>query len=250
MNFDHRKTSFLETIRAALGKPLDDAAAFEERFPDQRTTVRANLVRDCRLRPHAERLELLATLIERAGPLNIQVEALPDARAVATAIRTLVQTTEPEWGDAKMVAAWSHPLVASLDLAARLEEIGVPLVTVDADGDPLRMRQAVRESYIGITAADHCVADTATLVMTARPGEARSVSLVPSIHVAVITLGQIVRDLEELYALLKAHLGPGGEGLGGCTTFISGPSKTADIELTMVHGAHGPRALHLFVITG
>ena len=86
--------------------------------------------------------------------------------------------------------------------------------------------------------------------MKARPGQARSVSLVPSIHVAVITLDQIVRDLEELYALLRNDLGQSGEGLGRCTTFISGPSKTADIELTMVHGAHGPRALHLFVITG
>ena len=250
MKSDHRKKHFLQTVRAALGRPSDDASAFEDRFPDLRAAARASLVRACRMRPRAERLELLATLIDRAAPLSIRVEALPDGRAVTAAIRTLVQTTEPEWGDAKMVAAWSHPLVTSLGLAASLEEMGVPLVTIDADDDAQRARRAVRQSYIGITAADHCVADTATLVMITRPGEARSVSLVPSIHVAVITLDQILLDLEELYALLRTDLGPDGEGLGCCTTLISGPSKTADIELTMVHGAHGPRALHLFVITG
>ncbi len=243
------KDRFLKTVRAALGRPSNDTPAFARCFPDKGAAARTALVNACHRRPRTERLDLLATLIERAALLNVEVQVLPDRRAVSAAIVALVQATEPEWDHAKMVIAWSHPLVRSLALESPLAAMGVPLARIDT-ADAQCMRRAVEQSYIGITAADHCVADTATLVMTARPGEARCVSLVPSIHVAVITLEQIVRDLEELYALLKADLGPGGEGLGRCTTFISGPSKTADIELTMVHGAHGPRALHLFVITG
>ena len=104
------------------------------------------------------------------------------------------------------------------------------------------------QSYIGVTAADFCIADTATLVMRTRPGQARSVSLVPSVHVAVISLDQILEDLAELYYRLKWD--PREKDLTNAMTFISGPSKTADIELVMVHGAHGPREVTVVVITG
>jgi L-lactate dehydrogenase complex protein LldG len=106
------------------------------------------------------------------------------------------------------------------------------------------------ESFIGLTSADFCMADTATLVLRNRPGQPRSVALVPSIHVAVIALDQILADMKELFALLRWDERFRAEGLSNYMSFISGPSKTADIEATMVHGAHGPREVHLFVITG
>ena len=249
MKTAERRKHFLNTVRTALGRSSREIRDFDSCFPDQRAAARMALVDACRHRSRADRLDLLSTLTARAAPLNLRVQTLPDRRAATAAIQTLVQATEPEWGPDKMAAAWTHPLLTSLDLESALAAIGVPLATIGV-GDAHHTRKAIGQSYIGITAADHCVADTATLVMITRPGEARAVSLVPSIHVAVITLEQIVKDLEELYALLKSDLGPDGDGLGRCTTFVSGPSKTADIELTMVHGAHGPRALHLLVITG
>ena len=111
-------------------------------------------------------------------------------------------------------------------------------------------RQQVIDAYIGLTSADFCMADTAALVMRTRPGQARSVSLVPSIHIAVIDIDQILANLKELVALLKWEDEYRTEGLTNCMTFISGPSKTADIEATMVHGAHGPREVYIYVITG
>jgi L-lactate dehydrogenase complex protein LldG len=148
------------------------------------------------------------------------------------------------------VVAWDHPLVERLDLPTALSEQNVPLFVSEsrafADED---IRQQVIDAYIGVTAADFCMADTATLVMRTRPGQVRTVSLVPAIHMAVITLDQIIADLKELYALLRWDPHERREGLTNCLTFISGPSKTADIEATMVHGAHGPREVYLFVIT-
>jgi L-lactate dehydrogenase complex protein LldG len=240
---------FLGTVATALGRPARPAPSFESVFPDERSAARTVLVQAGHRRRRPQRLRLLDLLIARAAPLNIQVRALPDRAAVTAAVVALTQTSTPEWGLDKSVAAWSHPLLASLGLGAALSAIGVPLAVVAAR-DRRRTRQQVIQSYVGITAADYCVADTATLVLKTRPGEARCVSLVPSIHVAVIELAQIILDLEELYARLKDDLLRRGEGLGRCTTFISGPSKTADIELNMVHGAHGPRALHILVITG
>jgi L-lactate dehydrogenase complex protein LldG len=68
--------------------------------------------------------------------------------------------------------------------------------------------------------------------------------------VAVIKLEQIVADFKELYALLDRDLGENSQALEGGMTFITGPSKTADIEATMVRGAHGPRELYIYVVTG
>ncbi len=243
------KKRFLQAIKTALGRPARPAPSFESLFPDMRSAARAAMARAGRGRRRAHRHQLRELLIERAQPLNIQVRALPDSAAVTAAIVSLVRTSTPEWGPDKAVVAWRHPLLAALGLEAALSAIDVPLAFV-ADHDRRMTRQQVIQSHVGITSADYCVADTATLVMKTRPGEARSVSLVPSIHVAVIELGQIILNLEELYARLEDDLLMRNEGLGRCMTFISGPSKTADIELNMVHGAHGPRALHIFVITG
>ena len=236
---------FLHTLRTALGRPDRTGPSFESLFPDTREAVRGARLTSNR----AQRQQRLDLLMARAAALNIQVQALADKAAVTAAIVALIQSSPPEWGPDKAVVAWSHPLLASLGLEAALSAIGVPLA-VTAGGDRRLTRQQVIPSYVGITSADYCVADTATLVMKTRPGEARSASLVPSIHVAVIDLAQIILDLEELYLRLEDDRHTRGEGLGRCTTFISGPSKTADIELNMVHGAHGPRALHIFVITG
>ncbi|MBB1077926.1 LUD domain-containing protein, partial [Rhodoferax sp. 4810] len=86
------------------------------------------------------------------------------------------------------------------------------------------------------------VADSATLIQLTEPGRPRSTSLLASIHIAILRRENIVADLQEAYALLRdrAHL--------DSLVFISGPSKTADIEAHMVHGAHGPREVHLIIL--
>ena len=198
----------------------------------------------------AERKKLLATLIEAAGPINLKVISCEDLNSVTAGIVDLVRDKDPEWGHKKSVVAWQHPLIENLNLPAALSQQDVDVFFTDSNelkGENLRRH--VIDSYIGITAADFCMADTATLVMRTRAGQARSVSLVPAIHIAVIELNQIIADLKELYALLKWDPKVKNEGLTNCMTFISGPSKTADIEATMVHGAHGPREVHVFVIT-
>jgi L-lactate dehydrogenase complex protein LldG len=147
------------------------------------------------------------------------------------------------------VAAWQHPLIESLNLPDALTDRGVPVFFTDLQKtDELNLRRRVIASYIGVTSADFCMADTATLVMRTRPGQARTVSLLPSIHIAVIEIDQIIADLKELYALLKWDPQKRKEGVTNCMTFISGPSKTADIEATMVDGAHGPREVYTFVV--
>ena len=126
---------------------------------------------------------------------------------------------------------------------------GVYIEEVDRGTKPIEAAGTSMTAFVGITAADYCIAETATLTMKTRPGQPRCVSLLPSIHIAVIRLEQILSNLNELYTLLKWNPAEQAEGITRCMTFITGPSKTADIEATLVHGAHGPRELYIVVLT-
>jgi L-lactate dehydrogenase complex protein LldG len=131
--------------------------------------------------------------------------------------------------------------------------LDIPVYVADREpgaADRLKaFRKHAEGAFIGITAADYCIAETATLTMKTRPGQPRCVSLLPSIHIAVIRLAQIISNLNELYTLLKWNPAAQAEGITRCMTVITGPSKTADIEATLVHGAHGPREVYIVVLT-
>nr|WP_320192212.1 lactate utilization protein [uncultured Desulfobacter sp.] len=257
------ETQFINDIRAALGIRADNTnSRKKEIFTDPAQTPEAQqiLLETIGARQNSDRMVLLDRLAKEAVPLNLKVMPMKNEAEVAKAIADLVADTTPEWGDKKSVVQWDHPMIKKLALESALKDQNVPVYTAAFDGSETtdcqketkreQIREQVIQSYIGVTSADFCLADTATLVMRSRPNEARSVSLLPSIHVAVIKKEQILSDMKELYALLKFDPDTRGEGLPHHMVMISGPSKTADIELVMVHGAHGPRALYLYVITG
>ena len=241
---------FINRIKMALGKPFAESRQKADLFSREMSAETSAILERIKNRTAEDRKKLLETLIEAAGPIHLTVRTCVDVNAVTAAIAEVVRDKDPEWGDKKRVVAWQHPLIESLNLPDALSEQGVPVFFTDLQKtDEESLRQGIIDSYIGITSADFCMADTATLVMRTRPGQARSVSLVPAIHIAVVELNRIIADLKELYALLKWDLQESKEGVTNCMTFISGPSKTADIEATMVYGAHGPREVHIIVIT-
>jgi L-lactate dehydrogenase complex protein LldG len=205
--------------------------------------------------PVRERPEnLLALLAESAAELNIQLTVVDDAAGAAAEIRAIVARTEPEWDHQRGIMVWDAPLLEELGVAGALTERGMGFYR--APGAEERIDAARRakfyrqlgEARIGITTADFCVADTATLVLRNRPGQPAAVSLVPSVHVAVVREAQMLPDFNALYERLDKERKEDPAALPGRMILISGPSKTGDIELVMVHGAHGPRVLHLIVI--
>jgi L-lactate dehydrogenase complex protein LldG len=255
-----RHLRFMRRVRTALGHAPGLTRNPGPLFPGAPSAEAREILDRIRRRSQAERERLLAELAGAAGPINLGLAALKDGAQAAAAVARLVAEKSPEWGDEKSVSVWQHPLLDGLRLAEALAPQGVP-VHVTAPVDPAAgaealarqragQRRRVIESYIGVTTADFCLAETATLVMRNRPGEPRSVAVVPSIHIAVITLEQVIADMKELFALLRWEPGFAREGLSNYMSFTTGPSKTADIEATMVHGAHGPREVHLLVITG
>jgi len=255
-----RQEAFIGNIRSALGKSTHDSPTEIDLCTSRFTEETQAILDRIKNRSQAERQQLLDRFMEMAAPIKLNVIVLKDESCTAAAIADLVRNKAPEWGDQKSIVAWRHPLIERLNLADALADQNVTVHVAEFDNtesegiftekERERLRQHVMDSYIGITSADFCMADTASLVMRTRPGQGRSVSLVPSIHIGVIYLEQIIRDLKELYALLSFDPEIQNEGLTNCMTFISGPSKTADVEATMVHGAHGPREVYVYVIKG
>lgn len=105
------------------------------------------------------------------------------------------------------------------------------------------VREACRTAACGITSADFALAETGTLVMIASPQEARLVSLLPPVHIAVVPVNRLLTGLDELYTL-KATPADATSSM----VFITGPSRSADIEMILVRGVHGPRIVHVIFV--
>ena len=96
---------------------------------------------------------------------------------------------------------------------------------------------------VGITTAQAAIAETGTLVLDSSAEQNRLVSLVPPVHIAILNASRIYATLGETLAALQAN----GE-VSPAITFITGPSRTADIELTLAIGVHGPQELYVIIV--
>jgi L-lactate dehydrogenase complex protein LldG len=100
---------------------------------------------------------------------------------------------------------------------------------------------------VGITGSFCALAETGTLVLLSGRDTPASAHLLPETHIALVSSARIVADMEQAFALLRAE--PGGTAaLPRAINMVSGPSRTGDIEQTIVLGAHGPYRVHIIVV--
>ena len=95
---------------------------------------------------------------------------------------------------------------------------------------------------VGITTVQAAIAETGTLVLDSARERHRFVSLVPPVHIAIVDASAIYATLGEALAMLQ-----NSKDLSPAVTFITGPSRTADIELTLTIGVHGPQELYVII---
>jgi L-lactate utilization protein LutC len=95
---------------------------------------------------------------------------------------------------------------------------------------------------VGISTAQAAIAETGTLVLDSADERHRLVSLIPPVHIAIVDASRICETLGEALALLRQD-----KELSRAVTFVTGPSRTADIELTLTVGVHGPQELYVIV---
>lgn len=211
------RENILARIRARQGKP-------EQASTDERVAVQSYIQsRPQHARPRAD-WELLARFRERALGLSStvdQVESL--AAAPAAAARYLKSNSLP-------LAAVCWAEFAALDWRSAGIEI-------DA--------RAARDSdLVGITGTFCAIAETGTLMTVTGPRTPATVSLLPETHIAIVQVSRVVRDMEAAWQLLRDEFGQPPRAV----SFISGPSRTADIEQTVTLGAHGPYRVHIVIV--
>lgn len=207
------REQILSDVRKALGRTAGQAPAAQ---PKARIVIPTIAVED-RVRLFQERLEVLGGKVHRAATY---AEA---ARVVGALI---------EGGTA----------VASNAAVLRYAGVTALAGVSSGYGDEPSLRAACASAPFGITGADYGLAETGSIV-TVGANEARLVSLLPPVHIALLSKGRLLTGLDEFYTL---H--PRPAVASASTVFITGPSRSADIEMILVRGVHGPRVIHVIVV--
>jgi L-lactate dehydrogenase complex protein LldG len=148
---------------------------------------------------------------------------------IDSAIMTLV--TEQ---NIRKATVWETPELRQLGVTETLNSLGVELVSPNADKHDMALCD------LGITEADYLLPETGTLVLRSSAEMPRAVSLLPRVHLAIVRPEMLRADMHQVFAEAKdSHY----------LVFITGPSRTADIELTVTLGVHGPRNLFVWMMS-
>jgi L-lactate dehydrogenase complex protein LldG len=240
------RADFMRRLRTEIGKTPGLFTATPSSRP-ARPRERVELLR----RELAERwpatLERFRAELERVGGVFYRV---PAASAVADVIGAVARergfTRLVSWDEAMLDAACTRGL-ATHGVEVQAMPAGVPPMP-ERD----RLRAVVAAADLGLTGVDLAIAETGTLVLMSGAGRPRTTSLLPTVHVAVFDREALVESLEQVGLFLEAwHEGEPPAGRGAVINFITGPSRTADIELTLTRGVHGPKEVHaIFVEQG
>lgn len=213
------RADILGRVRAKLDRTPENAAA-------GRAAIEAALAARAQgPRPAVDpqKSALAGRLIEKSLAYSSSVDQVATSAEVPAAVaRYLAGLQLP-----MKAVVW--PALANLDWSAA--------------GVAVEARGARDADLVGITGCFCAIAETGTLMLCGSPDTPATVSLLPETHIAIVPAGRIVAGMEEGFALARAELGQ----LPRAVNFISGPSRTGDIEQTIVLGAHGPYRVHLIL---
>jgi len=218
----------------------------------------AEAVAQLQTRLAAQRQALIAQVqqeLDAAGGVVAYVHSAPEAVAYITRLA--------QQKDAHMVVRWQSDLLETLEVDAALQQQGItvhttalPPGTVAGEASSTaamttrrqESREWVARADMGLSGVDYVIAETGTLVLMSRSGQMRGVSLLPPVHVAVARTSQVIATLADYLLLAQAAGTALQQYLTSCVSFVTGPSRTGDIELKLTVGVHGPGELHLVLL--
>ena len=218
------RDAVLSRVRKALGKSGDRGGARAEAD----AYVAAH---DHGPRPTMP-ADLVQRFLQRATDMESTVERIAERRDVPAAVARYLAALElpPALMAQRSQAGVCWPEFADLDWAGAGLEIEV--------------RPTAGQDRLGITGAFCAIAETGTIVVLAGADAPTATTLLVDTHVAVVRADRVVSGMEEAFALVRRERGH----LPRAVNLISGPSRTGDIEQTIVLGAHGPFRVHILVL--
>jgi L-lactate dehydrogenase complex protein LldG len=186
----------------------------------------------------------------RRGPIPARAAALaPSAQCdLFDVMAAEVDATVARVATSADVPAAVADYLAAENLPARLVMAPDPaLETIPWQERPLieiRRGRAEAGDAISLTPCFAAIAETGTLMLVSGPQTPTTLNFLPDTHIAVVHAGQVVATYEDGWDRLRAA----GAGLPRTVNFVTGPSRTADIEQRLQLGAHGPRRLHIIIV--
>jgi L-lactate dehydrogenase complex protein LldG len=173
----------------------------------------------------------LALFQKNCVQLRTDVQTVAGVKEAAEALANLRHAHQ--W---TVAAAHHHPLLDRI-----VPSLGLETQYAEQRPDP----PSLERCSVGITACDALIAQTGSILLTARSAGGRALSVLPPHHVVICEVGQLVPDLTAAFELLSARY---GKNYPSFATLITGPSRTGDIERILVLGAHGPKNLTVILI--
>ncbi len=185
---------------------------------------------------------LLTRFTTELEGLSGQVFPVKGDKAAETCVVDLMRSHE-----ATHIIAWDFAHIPVKGLEAAIQKAGIQ-ITQPEMRDEFRAEtlEAIREAKVGLTGADVVVAATGTLVFSTAPGKGRLPTVFAPVHIAVVTLDQMVPRLENWLAQQRAD-GSQIMWQSANICFTTGPSRTADIEMEPILGVHGPGKVQVVV---
>ncbi len=173
--------------------------------------------------------EQFALFAKNAVDLKATFKLVKDEAELAAELK-LLSATE----------GWRHAATHNGPLAqAQTQALGLPTIVINDSHD----KQELEQCDVGISECDALIAQTGTVLVTSRSAGGRALSCLPPHHVVLARREQMVADLPAAFALVKQKYGGNYPSM---ISFITGPSRTGDIERILVLGAHGPKKLTIF----
>jgi L-lactate dehydrogenase complex protein LldG len=218
------RAAVLAKVRAALGKTGDRSSAA--------ASARAYVAAHAQGPRPSMPVDLVSRFMQRATDMESTIERIASLAQLPKAVARYVDALDldPSLAEQKSHRGVCWPEFADLDW----EGAGLAI-------DP---RPTQGNDRLGITGAFCAIAETGTLVITSGAATPTATMLLPDTHVCVVTPDRIVAGMEEAFALVR----DAGRGMPRAVNFVSGPSRTGDIEQTIVVGAHGPFRVHIVLL--
>ena len=238
------RAEFLESVRRTLGRsqtpPWPPYPRLEEKLAD--LEGRAEEIRRRLARNGPGMVDQLADTAAQGG---WNVYRAPGPEDAVDYIQSLATTV-----GANRIVRSDQEVFNQVPVEFALRNSGFALTTVARDDANSResLRQEIIDSDMGITGVDYAVAETGSAIVIPRKGLSRLVSLVPPVHVALVRAQDVVESLDDLFTLRRLEFHRNGGEMGSYLNFITGPSRTADIEMTIVVGVHGPKVVHMVLL--
>jgi L-lactate dehydrogenase complex protein LldG len=224
-----QREDFLNRIASKLGRPRRSGVTPPDWAAKPYTHLHKGLDHEGLVQQFIENLRFLQTDVLRISSREFK-EALD---------RVL------ESASARSIVYWDDERLHALGLGSLLEERGIMHHTWDTTTDEQELRNYAADAEMGIAYAEMGLSETGTVMLWNGGGRGRPVSLLPPVFVAVLSEKTIVPRLTE--AAVYVHEKVLGK-LPACINFITGPSRTGDIEMDLAFGVHGPGKVYVILL--